>query len=331
MQITKLSTVMGARVEGVDCAQPLTAAAVGELQAAWRRHHVLVFPGQRLTVQQQAAFSRNFGQLFEHPITRTRPAPRSGPRSQCREISEVRRAAAPRGPAPGAESTATTQLQWEPPDAASLGWHSDVTFVPVPPAYSILYGKQPIGVGDDTQFCNLHAGYESLSHGLQRLLGTLRAVHTGVRFLYKPDGENRENRLYHAVAAAGSAGSDEERSLTELGTPMEQLHPCVRVHPETGRLALMINNNFVDRFEGWTHEESRPLLQMVVAHAAREANVYRHRWTEGDVVCWDNRAVWHCGPSDGAIPAGRVRYLLRTTVTPRGEARPYAPASGSRL
>ena len=113
---------------------------------------------------------------------------------------------------------------------------------------------------------------------------------------------------------------------------MEQAHPCVRRHPESGRAALFVNGIFTKRFEGWTEDESTPLLRALVAHASRAENVYRHEWREGDVVCWDNRCTMHSGPESEKFPETAVREFLRTTVTPRTEERPaayQAPAAGS--
>ena len=99
---------------------------------------------------------------------------------------------------------------------------------------------------------------------------------------------------------------------------LEQVHPCVRAHPETGRPALFLNHNFTDRFEGWTRKESRPLMDALIQHASRDENVYRHKWKKGDVVCWDNRSVMHQGPPNHLFPPGVIRDMSRTTVIPEG-------------
>lgn len=313
MRITRICDALGARVEGVDCSKPLDAQTVDQLKHAWREHHVLVFPDQELTTQQQAAFSLNFGKFFEHPTTWTRPTPSSGPRSEVREIARIQLKKGGR-----AENY-----------SPNSGWHSDVTSAPVPPSFSILYGKQPLlmeGVDDDTCYCNIHAAYDTLSAGMKEFLSKTGAVHTGLGFL---KGRNfKANQGYHVGKDGGAAAlSDEERSQKELGMPLEQVHPCVRLHPETGRPALYINANFTDRFEGWTRQESKPLLEALVVHAAKEENIYRHKWKKNDLVCWDNRSVMHRGPPNHLFPPGVLRDLVRTTVTPEDESRPIGPAT----
>ena len=89
-------------------------------------------------------------------------------------------------------------------------------------------------------------------------------------------------------------------------------HPVVRTHPATGRKALYVNPHYTDRFEGWTAEESRPLLDYLAAHATRPENVFRHRWSVGDFLIWDNRCTMHYAlrDYDDTMP----RFLYRTTA-----------------
>merc|ERR1711959_393529 len=116
-----------------------------------------------------------------------------------------------------------------------------------------------------------------------------------------------------------------DRCENELGIPLEMPHPCVRLHPETGRPALFLNVTFTDHFEGWTRKESKPLLDALIQHASKEENVYRHKWRKGDLVCWDNRCTMHSGPPAKLFPEGAVRQMVRTTVIPEAEVRPFGP------
>src|ERR1700722_6224615 len=113
-------------------------------------------------------------------------------------------------------------------------WHSDATCMAQPPAISMLAAQELPPVGGDTMFANQYLAFESLSDGLKDLLLDLRAVHRD-----------------HLVTASYDLSSD----------PVEACHPVVRAHPETGRRALFVNALFVERFEGWTVEESRGLLE----------------------------------------------------------------------
>ncbi|MDH3702194.1 MAG: TauD/TfdA family dioxygenase [Alphaproteobacteria bacterium] len=168
-------------------------------------------------------------------------------------------------------------------------WHSDISFGEIPPAASILFAVE-ITIGrSDTMFCNMYAAYESLSEGLKRMLDGMSAMHTAELLVREVP-----NRLSVDVA------------------PSAVRHPVVRTHPATGRKALYVNPHYTDRFEGWTAEESRPLLDYLAAHATRPENVFRHRWSVGDFLIWDNRCTMHYAlrDYDDTMP----RFLYRTTA-----------------
>ena len=94
-------------------------------------------------------------------------------------------------------------------------------------------------------------------------------------------------------------------------------HPVVRTHPETGRKALYIGEK-VKRFDGWTEEESQPLIDFLVRHATRPEFLYRHQWRKNDILAWDNRCVMHQALGD--FDETQLRHMERTTIlgTPSG-------------
>jgi taurine dioxygenase len=85
----------------------------------------------------------------------------------------------------------------------------------------------------------------------------------------------------------------------------------VRTHPETGRLALFVNEQFTTSIVGVPREESAEMLETLYAHATQPRFVYRHRWQPHDIVFWDNRSVMH--RVNGCSPTER-RTLYRTTI-----------------
>ena len=94
--------------------------------------------------------------------------------------------------------------------------------------------------------------------------------------------------------------------------PAPRSHPIVRLHPYSGRKALYVNPHFTLSIEGMTGEESAPLLGHLYEVATRPEHVYRHRWSVGDVVMWDNRCAMHYGvyDYDDTMP----RLMHRTTA-----------------
>jgi taurine dioxygenase len=157
-------------------------------------------------------------------------------------------------------------------------WHSDGTFRDLPPSYSILSGQVLPSAGGDTIFANQYAAYEALSPALQEALSRLKAVHEA-RYSYTRDRDGLHN-----------------------------VHPVVRLHPDTERPALFVNPLFVHRFDGMMEEESQGLLQYLFRRQVAPEFVYRHRWSHGDVLMWDNRCTLHYAVGDYA---GEPRLMYR--------------------
>ncbi len=164
-------------------------------------------------------------------------------------------------------------------------WHSDQSFEPCPPVGSFLLARELPPAGGDTMFANQYAAYEALSRPLQDMLKGLRALHSG-------EGLSRALGLDPATAP-------------------RNLHPVVRAHPETGKPALYVNRIWTRRIDGLSDAESRCLLEFLYEHAAQPEFTFRHRWTEGDLLMWDNRCTQHYAITD----YGKARRVMhRITV-----------------
>lgn len=187
----------------------------------------------------------------------------------------------------------------EPGDRYNIGeiWHSDMSFAPVPPMGSILYARQVPPVGGDTLWCDMNRAYETLSDGLKATLRGLRAVH------------NNRGQLERAAARAGALST--EVQATAFAKVREAVHPVVRVHEGSGLPCLFVSESFTWCFEGWTREESLPMLRMLWDHAIKVENQVRFRWAEGSVAFWDNRSTMHYAANDYH---GHRREMHRITV-----------------
>ena len=134
-------------------------------------------------------------------------------------------------------------------------------------------------------FASQYAAYEALSPAMQTMLSGLRAVHSGEGY-YRLMGLDPDDAPRRA-------------------------QPVVRSHPVTGRKGLYVNRIWTKHFEGMTVEESRPLLEFLYNHGVQPHFTFRHRWSPGDLVFWDNRFVQHY-----AIPdyGSQTRIMHRATV-----------------
>jgi taurine dioxygenase len=174
-------------------------------------------------------------------------------------------------------------------------WHSDETFRAGPPMATILCAKEVPAVGGDTMFVSMSAAYEGLSERMQRLISGLEAIHDMKPF--RP--------LF-------GKSEDERRKLQqfELIYP-PQLHPVVRIHPDSGRKVLFVNPQFTVAIDGMEERESRALLDTLFHQALVPEYQFRHHWAPHTIAMWDNRSTQHYAIHD-YYP--QRRYMERVTI-----------------
>ncbi|CAN5431626.1 TauD/TfdA family dioxygenase [soil metagenome] len=177
------------------------------------------------------------------------------------------------------------------------GWHTDHSYDQVPAMGSILLARETPPSGGDTLFASMGAAFDALSPGLRKTLEGLRAVHSADH-IYGHDG------IY--------AKTDQAADLKGHDIHAAAVHPAVIRHPVTGRKLLYVNPAFTLFFEGWTREESMPLLTYLYSVAMREEFQCRLQWSPGSLAIWDNRATWHFAMNDYH---GHRRLMHRITIS----------------
>ncbi|MCE9649625.1 MAG: TauD/TfdA family dioxygenase [Parvibaculum sp.] len=176
------------------------------------------------------------------------------------------------------------------------GWHTDHSYDVEPAMGSVLVARNLPEEGGDTLFASMYAAYDALSPGLKTTLEGMRAVHSNA----------------HVFGAAGVyKSSDQGGGFKGENLVSDATHPVVITHPMSGRKALYVNPGFTLHFEGWTFQESRPLLDYLFAHAVKPEFTCRFRWQPGSVAFWDNRATWHYAANDYH---GHQRLMHRITI-----------------
>jgi alpha-ketoglutarate-dependent 2,4-dichlorophenoxyacetate dioxygenase len=281
LTITPLHPCLGARVEGVDLARPVDDGTFAAIFEAFQEHQVLVFHDQVLTDEQQMAFSRRFGAL-ETTIVGTGRENRLHPNLV--DLSNL-------------DPDGNDRLMgWEDRrmmyQSGNQLWHTDSSFKPVPAMASLLSGREVPPEGGETEFASMRHAWATLPEETRRRLEGQVVVHS---ILYS-----------RSTIARGLFDPEHERGLP----PVRQA--LVRANPVNGRKAIYLGSH-AWYVEGMPYDESRRLLDDLLAHTTRPECVYQHRWRQWDLVMWDNRAVLHRGrPWD----AGRV--MRRTTLAGEG-------------
>jgi taurine dioxygenase len=278
--VVPTGAALGAAVEGVDL-RALDAAAQRAIHRAWLAHGVLLFRGQCLDDEELIAFSRRFGELDDAPVQETGRRFVEG-HPEIYVVSNVVERGVPIGSLGYGEAV----------------WHTDMSYLPLPPKASILYALEVPASGGETSFCSMNAAWDTLPADLRARVAGRRVKHDGT---YTSGGSVRE----------GVTASDDPR------TAPGAFHPLVCLHPETGRRSLYLGRRRNAYVEGLGLEESFALLDALWAHATRPEFLWEHRWSVGDLVIWDNRCTMH---RRNAFDPGARRVLHRTQI--RGDGLP---------
>jgi taurine dioxygenase len=271
---------LGAEVRVGDL-RTLDDAGFAHALEAWHAHSVVLFRDQALSDQDLIAFSRRFGDLDWAPI-------QENGRRFVEGMPEI---------------YIVSNVKVNGEAIGSLGdgeavWHTDMSYLEVPPKASMLYALEIPPRGGNTSFCSMYSIYEALPATLKARIEGLKIKHDGT---YNSGGYVRE----------GVTPTDDPR------TAPGSLHPLVCTHPDTGRRMLYLGRRRNAYLAGLDLEASEALLDELWSYVAQPEFAFEHVWRVGDLVLWDNRCTMH--RRDAFDPNAR-RIMHRTQV--KGETRP---------
>ena len=283
IEIKQLSPICGAEVRGVDMRRPLDADTVDRLEQALAQHGVLMLHEQPLSARELTDFARHFGALqphvqrkYQHP-----DAPEVVIMTNRNADGSFDDAGAHRG---AMESTRD-------------GWHSDLSYAPVPAKATMLHSLEVPSRGGNTCFANVAKVYEDLPADLKARIDGREA-----EFWY--GGHSRNEKTMLAASALDAEGQKTAHAV----------HPVVNVHPVTGRPAIYANPLITTRILGLPHAESEAILDTLFDWIDRPEYRWEHVWAVNDTLMWDNRGgLMHTGRLD--YPRNEARRFIRTTVT----------------
>jgi taurine dioxygenase len=248
----------------------LSEADFATVYRAWVDRNVLVVHGQDLEIDDFLRYSRRFGVLAPHPSKSTRHP----------EYPEITMLGANKFDADGTLNVAIYRRGAE-------GWHTDGAYDVVPFKATQLYAVAIPSRGGDTLFASMYAAYDALPSPLKdRLDGKLGAFAYG--------GRQKRSALL----------DEEDRDWKPV------LHPIVRTHPETGRTALYFDPGKILRIEGLEQSESDALIDELTERMIQPDAQYRHKWSVGDVVIWDNRSSYHLAAGDYPPEEDRIHWRV---------------------
>jgi len=266
--ITPTGETLGATVEGIDLNGELDRATFATILKALGEYGVLRFPTQHLDAERQMAFSERFGSLeinvagaFQEPG-----------HPEVMILSNMKDAS---GRPIGARDT-------------GQNWHTDMSYSETIAFANVLYALtvphrdgKPLG---GTEFANMRAAYADLPAELKTRLDGMTVLHDFNKFwdmmLKRPD-------TWRQPLTA------EQRAKKP---PVS--HPIFLSHPITGRKVLYCNPGYAIRINELPEAESEAMLEFLFDHQLQVKYRYVHRWTEGDVLLWDDIGTLHNAHAD---------------------------------
>lgn len=275
ISVEKTDASCGAFVTGVDLTQDISADLACELRAIWLENKIIAFPDQQISDDDLERFTLAFGDFGEDPFF--------GHIDGHENIAAIQRNADERTP------------------IFAEAFHSDWSFLEVPPAGTCLFGITIPPSGGNTLFADQVAAYERLPDSLRDKADALTAIHSA-ELGYAPDGAYGED---------DQEGGRSMKILPSEKAREKRTHPYVRTHHETGQKALYSSAAYIQGFEGLEKAESDALLIEFYGLQVQEELIYSHKWAKDMLVMWDNRSLLHA--ATGGYD-GHDRLLHRTTI-----------------
>jgi len=276
MEIIPLGPGFAAELRGVTLADVAAdAAAYAAVRAAFEEHSVLVFRDQQVTGEGQLEFSRRFG-----PPEFTKVGS-LGTGTHFVILTTI-----------GTDGKVVpADHRYAMRNKANQLWHTDSSFKSLPALASVLSARTIPARGGETEFVSTRLGFERLDAALRRKLENSFAWHSYAHS--------------RGQIAEGLATPEEVAALPPV---------CWRLvwkNPANGRGALYIASHTY-AIEGMEPAAAKTLIDDLTAAATAPGSIYEHKWRNGDVVMWDNRATMHRGRP---WPADEPRYMVRTTIS----------------
>ncbi|MGA0838969.1 MAG: TauD/TfdA dioxygenase family protein, partial [Pseudomonadales bacterium] len=252
MLIRPVDATLGAVISDIDLAT-LTDSQWRQVHAAFLQYGVLVFPEQHLDTTAQGRFAARFGAL-EHlsPRGETPTFP----------IANIK----PDGTLAGPGDEQYRILK------GNEGWHTDSTYMPLASKAAMLSAVVLPPSGGETEFADMRAAWDALDPARQTELENLSAYHS---LFYSQSRQGFSHRVDHLYG------------LQDKGAPQR---PVVKVNPETGRKSIYTGRH-AHGLQGMSAEDSERYLDDLLAWACQPPRVYKHAWSVGDLVVWDNRCL----------------------------------------
>ena len=257
----------------VDKEHLLDGETIAAVRAALEDRGVLVFPRMSLTDAEQLAFTDRLGTRLNY----NRKAPGSGAADE-EDVYAI---------------TLDKKINAMVAEylKGSFFWHIDGASDDVPNFAALLTARTLSTSGGQTQFVNTYAAWDDLPEDEKKSLEKLRVVHSfeWSQRHHNPTPTYDELQMWQSYP--------------------HKVHPLVWTH-RSGRKSLILGST-ASHIEGMNIEEGRLLLCKLMDWATQPQFIYKHDWTVGDLLIWDNTGTMH-RVTHYDLDSGRMMH--RTTL-----------------
>lgn len=278
VKVVPTGAALGADVVGFDI-KKLTDGDFAIIHQAWLDHIVLRVRGQDFDDNVHREFSKRFGPLEISPKTKFSGTPWLPDFPEMSQVSNKKVNGQPIGTLGNSEAF----------------WHTDMSYIDIPPKGSLLHALEIPPVGGDTHFLNMYEALNTMPLELRKAI----------------EGRSIKHENVHSSDGSVRRGMKEPESNDVRDWP-GAVHPIIITHSETGRAALYLGRRVNAYVMGMPVDDSEDLLNAVWEHASGDSELtWTQKWQTCDLVIWDNRCAMH---ARDAFDDNHIRLMRRTVL-----------------
>ena len=272
-------------VSEVELKNELETDQVKELDTAINKFSVLVFKNQNINDEQQVRFTKYFGEIEA-----------SGNKSNITKAKD-RRLSTDLADVSNLDKNNKPFTQNDPRRIFNLGnrlWHTDSSFKEIPAKYSLLSARNISKEGGNTEFADMRSAYDNLDMNTKQKVDDMICEHS---LIY-----SRQRLGFDMVK---ELSSEEIKNFT----PVEQ--PLVRQNKITNRKTIFLSCH-IGKIRNWIRPDSMCFIDDLIEYATQPKFKYIHKWSQNDLIIWDNRQTMHRARAFDDLK--ERRDMRRTTV-----------------
>ncbi len=254
VEFSSLNPFFGTEIIGLDLSGGIDDRAFNVIWKCFNDAGLFLIRGQGLTVENQVALGRRFGDVQIHVMNQYLV----DGHPEIYYLSNLGPDGEPNG---------------KHPDRGTLHWHTDGSWRDRPGQATLMVAEVIPKQGGETHFCCTQAAYQQLDDQTKKQIAQLKVIHN------------------LAFSRLRRHGEDPMTEAQKIAAP-PVIHPMIRRHPLTGRKSIFLGDH-AEAIDGMDYDTGRRLIDDLNARLVKPQFVYAHKYLPGDLIGWDNRRLLH--------------------------------------